>query len=270
MAGAAVSSVAPAPTGLDRQRVAQNFGAAAGRYDQYAALQRNIAAQLKPQWPALAADATVVDLGCGTGHDSEWLSREHALHLVDIAPEMVAAAAARCSGPVQQHCCDVAQFGQLRLQADAIWSGSMLQWAADMPAAAQEIYQSLKPPGALVASLFTEGSLRELEQAWAQVDDEQHVVPLPSIEHTRRAFEDAGFTIAWQQPFSQPLYFDSVADIGRHLRGLGATNALQQRKKGLMGRQQLARLTAALEPFRQPQGIALTWNAWLFKAEKSQ
>jgi malonyl-CoA O-methyltransferase len=253
---------------LDSRRVARNFGDAAKRYDQYAALQRDIALQLRQQWPSLPSQSTAVDLGCGTGHDSEWLSREHRLHLVDIAPEMVAAAAERCAVPAQQHCCDVSEFGQLGLDADAIWTSSMLQWAVDMPAAARAIAESLKPGGSLLASLFTQGSLGELAQAWAAVDNEQHVLPLPPIEGTRQAFAAAGFHITWEQPFSRQLYFGSVAEIGRHLRGLGATNALQQRKKGLMGRQQLARLTEALEPFRDERGIALTWNAWLFKAEK--
>lgn len=263
-----MASAALSPMRLDSQRVARNFGGAAKRYDQYAALQRDIALQLRQQWPSLPSQSTAVDLGCGTGHDSEWLSREHRLHLVDIAPEMVAAAAERCAVPVQQHCCDVSEFGQLGLGADAIWTSSMLQWAVDMPAAARAIAESLKPGGSLLASLFTQGSLGELAQAWAAVDNEQHVLPLPPIESTRQAFAAAGFHITWEQPFSRQLYFGSVAEIGRHLRGLGATNALQQRKKGLMGRQQLARLTEALEPFRDEHGIALTWNAWLFKAEK--
>jgi malonyl-CoA O-methyltransferase len=254
---------------LDSARVARNFGGAAQRYDQYAALQRDIAAQLRLQWPRLPNPATVVDLGCGTGHDSEWLSREHRLHLVDIAPEMVAAAAERCAMPAQQHCCDVSCFGELGLSADAIWTSSMLQWATDMPLAAEAIAANLKPGGSLLASLFTAGSLTELAQAWATVDDAEHVLPLPAIDGTRQAFEAVGLRISWQQPFTRQLHFDSLGDIGRHLRGLGATNALKQRKKGLMGRQQLARLTAALEPFRDEQGIALTWNAWLFKAEKA-
>lgn len=253
---------------VDKSRVAQNFGAAAASYDQHAALQRDIAAELRLQWPQLPETAAVIDLGCGTGYDSEWLSQQHQLHAVDIAQGMLDATAARCQQSVQTHCMDVLQLSQLPVTAEALWSSCMLQWATDMHAAAEAIAATLAPGGQVVAGLFTAGSLTELTQAWEAVDDLPHTVSLPDIESTRQAFESAGFELRWEKRLHTQVHFENLAAVRGHLRGLGATNALQQRAKGLMSRQKLQRLNNALESFRQPQGIPMTWNAWLFKAEK--
>lgn len=144
----------------------------------------------------------------------------------------------------------------------------MLQWAVDMGAAARAMHDSLDEQGVVLASLFSAGSLGQLADAWTAVDSAPHMVALPEPEAVQAAFESNGFQLTWQQPFTAEVYFDSLADIRQHLRGLGATNAVSGRAKGLMSRAKLQRLQAALETFRTAQGIPMTWNAWLFKAEK--
>lgn len=261
MAGPALS--------LDRQRVAQNFGSAAASYDQHAGLQRDLSQQLRALWPALPSDAIVLDLGCGTGYDSHWLQQQSLnVHAIDLSAGMLASTQARCTEYIHVHQLDITAISTLKLKADAAWSCSMLQWAGDLPLAMREIYDSLKSGGEFWGCLFTDGSLSELAEAWKAVDDHPHLSQLPTQLATQKALLDAGFELQWQQAVSTQLHFADLAAIRDHLRGLGATNATQQRRKGLMSRSALKTLTHALESHRQTDGIPLTWNAWMFGARK--
>lgn len=254
---------------LNSKRVAQNFGAAADSYDQHAALQRQLSEQLRQHWPILAAGDSVLDLGCGTGVDSLWLQQQLLnVHAIDLSAGMLAAAQARCGEQLKTHNLDVAAVGSLGIQADAIWSCSMLQWADDLPLAMREIYGALKPGGEFWGCLFTDGSLAELANAWKAVDDQPHLSELPTQTASQSALLGAGFNVHWQQAVNTQLHFTDLAAIRDHLRGLGATNANQQRSKGLMSKSALQKLTQALEQYRQPDGIPLTWNAWMFGARK--
>lgn len=145
----------------------------------------------------------------------------------------------------------------------------MLQWVEDMPTAMQNIHAALEPNSVFLGCLFAQGSLQELRNAWASVDDDSHVVTLPQPQAVESALLAAGFSIQWQQNISTVLHFRNLSAIRDHLRGLGATNATQQRRKGLTGKAALTQLTRSLENSREEAGIPLTWNAWLFKAEKT-
>lgn len=251
--------------------MAQNFSNAAHGYDAHASLQREVGQRLRAHWPSLSPPATVCDVGCGTGYDAAWLGAENNLHLVDVAPAMLAVAADRCApvaATLHTHGCDVQQLQQLGIRADAIWSNSMLQWVSNMPVAAAAIHNSLKPNGTVVAALFTRGSLIELKQAWAAVDDKSHVRELPLADEVCTAFESSGLAICWQERLRLRRYFHSFSDIRAHLRGLGASNVEASRRKGLTTKGQLAKLLNALEEKRDEQGLPVTWEVLMFKAEK--
>ena len=260
MAGAAINLA----------QTAQNFAAAASSYDEHAELQRSIGQALRAQWPALEASSTVLDLGCGTGYDSAWLLQQGLnVQAVDLAEGMLQLAAEKLPA-LTTHCCDVHQLEHLGLVVDAAWSNCMLQWAEDLPKAFAQIHSSLKPEAEFCGSLFTGGSLVELKTAWAEVDDQPHVVEMPSQAEVKAALEHAGFDLLWSETLNTQRYFAGLAAIRDHLRGLGATNTATARAKGLMGRQQLLRLREALEQFRESQGIRISWQAWLFKAKKRE
>lgn len=265
----ASSAINPA---LNFERVASNFGGAAARYDQHAQIQREISHRLREQWPTQSG-GSVIDLGCGTGYDSEWLcQQDYKVHAVDLAEGMLDATSQRCNGNgqlgVTTHLCNVAELNSLNLQTDAIWSNCMLQWAGNLPLAMQQIQHSLKPGGVFVGSLFTADSLTELRQAWRAVDDKPHLIEMPKAEQAQQALTAAGFNLEWNQLFETQAYFDDLSGIRDHLRGLGATNAHQQRQTGLVGKTALATLKAALEKKRNSNGLPISWQAWLFKAVK--
>lgn len=255
---------------LNFQQVANNFGGAAASYDQHAEIQRQIGQLLRQQLPTLGASSQVIDLGCGTGYDSQWLlTQTTQLHAVDIAEGMLQATRQRCGNQLTTYQANVLELGQLDLQADLVWSNCMLQWADDLAAAMQQIAQTLKPGGYVLGSLFSNRSLQQLRQAWRAVDDKPHVIEMPTIESTQAALEAAGFALSWQQRFTTTAHFDDLNQIRDHLRGLGATNTHRQRNAGLVGKQAILKLRQALEQQRQPCGIPLDWEAWLFKAQKT-
>lgn len=249
--------------------VANNFGGAAHSYDQHAAIQRDISQRLRQQCPPTLEAASVIDLGCGTGHDSEWLLTQGAnVHAVDIAAGMLNATADRCNSNITTHLCNVLELADLGLKAELVWSNCMLQWADDLGLAIQQIKRSLKPGGSFIGSLFTDGSLLELRKAWRAVDDQPHLIELPKAEAAKAALLNNGLMLDWEYSFNTTAYFADLNGIRDHLRGLGATNAHQQRNTGLMGKSAIATLRAALDAQRVEQGIPLSWQAWLFKASK--
>lgn len=254
---------------LSFSHVANNFGNAAHSYDLHAAIQRDISRRLRQQCPPTLAATSVIDLGCGTGHDSEWLLAQGAkVHAVDIAAGMLSAAAERCNSNITTHLCNVLDLANLDLEAELIWSNCMLQWADDLGLAMQQIQRCLKPGGSFVGSLFTDGSLRELRKAWRAVDDQPHLIELPKAEAAKSALLRSGLTLDWEYSFNTTAHFEDLNGIRDHLRGLGATNTHKQRNTGLMGKSAITTLRTALDAQRVEQGIPLSWQAWLFKASK--
>ena len=163
---------------VDKNALAQQFSAAAERYDVWATAQAEIAARLMQHIPAELSPALIVDLGCGTGLlSAHLLQRYPAASLVgiDLASGMV------------DHCCnsfpaetavdgksrrarfvvgDVEDRTCLVPQAELVASSCVAQWFADMPATVCMWAKTLAPGGAMAFACLLEGSFCELVEAY--------------------------------------------------------------------------------------------------------
>ncbi len=105
--------------------------------------------------PAPLHGATVLDAGCGSGAQCEWLRSEGAEVVgIDLSPAMVAEARARCGDAGTFLAADLAEpLALLPETIDGITCSLVLHYLADWQVALRSFATVLRPGGWLVASL---------------------------------------------------------------------------------------------------------------------
>lgn len=264
-------SAAPLPAVLDTvQHVARAFGGAASTYDSYAELQRQVADELLLPLASTASVETVLDLGCGTGYCSAVL-REHwplaQLVALDLALPMLASTAARAVPQLQLLCAD-AQHLPLRIASvDLVVSSLTIQWCADLPALFAELFRVLRGGGSVLLSTLGPATLQEVRTAWLHADDAAHVNTFTTLAELHAAATAAGF--AWQARRQLRVrHYDSLRAVAAELRGIGARNLHQARKRGLTTRGSLVRAEQAFASGREAGGIPVSWEVYYLELHK--
>lgn len=272
---------------LDRRAVARAFGRAGPGYDAAARLQTEVRAELLDRLGHFALTPRVVlDAGAGTGATSAQLARrfpDAAVIALDLAHGMLVQAGAhlglraRLSGGrfgqrFARLCGDVHRLPLAGGSVQLAVSNLMLQWSDDLDTALRELHRVLAPGALLTFSTFGPDTLRELREAWAEVDQIAHVNPFVDMHDFGTALVRAGFA-------------EPVLDVDRHvhdhsdplalmreLQQIGAGNARRDRPRGLTGRRRLEAMQAA---YRRQHGrsdgrVTATWEviyATCFRAE---
>jgi len=246
---------------LDRSAVRRAFDRAAPRYDDAADLQREAADELLERLaPVRVTPRTVVDLGCGTGYATRALQKMYRgadVLGVDFAPAM----ARRAHGSWRPGrrplavCADVTRLPLGDASADVLFSNLTFQWVSDLPGLFTELRRVLRPDGVLMFSSFGPDTLAELRAAWAAVDDRVHVHTFPDMHDVGDALLAAGFTDPVMDVDRLRREYGDLRALMRALKGIGASNATVDRKRGLRGRRALERVAdayASLTPDGRP------------------
>lgn len=211
-----------------------------------------------------------VDLGCGTAPFARRLQDRlpgHRWMALDLAPGMLAEARAR--GRLDEWKAICADAGALPFAAESVslvWSSFALQWSASPASALQEIARVLRPSGSACLAMPLAGSLRELREAWAAVDDRPHVNDLASARDWLGAIP-AGLALSEDRVLSFTEHYPDLGAIHRTLKGSGAHH-VRGARSGLTGRERFRVLTRAYEQKRQPAGLPLTWEVLFLVLEK--
>jgi len=243
-------------------------------------LRREIAARMHERLLLVkTAPARVLDAGCGAGHDLVRLQRTYPAAQVlgvDAAAAMARAAAALApaAGALNQLlgrllpakagtdllCGD---FGDLPLgpnSVDLVWSNLALLWHPQPDRVFAEWRRVLRVDGLLMFSSFGPDTLRELRTAFAAVDDAPHALPFVDMHDFGDQLVEAGFSTPVMDMEVITVTYDTAQALLADVRALGG-NPLATRRRGLMGRAALARLMAALEAQRRPDGkLALSFE----------
>jgi len=105
--------------------------------------------------PRPLTGATVLDAGCGSGAQCEWLLSEGAEVVgIDLSPAMVAEARKRCAGRGEFVVADLAEPLALEpASVDGITSSLVLHYLADWQVVLRSFASVLRPGGWVVASL---------------------------------------------------------------------------------------------------------------------
>ncbi|WP_077530603.1 methyltransferase domain-containing protein [Vreelandella utahensis] len=248
---------------VSRQRVSDDFGAAAESYDAAARLQQRVALDLLARMN-VPGGGVGLDLGCGTGFSLPELERRLApreLIAADLSPGMIDHARAQRGVDARWLVADAANVPLASGSLDWIQSSLMIQWCEDTGAVAREMARLLGSDGEAHLATLVDGTLTELESAWEEADPGRrhvnHFLTRAELE-TRLAEGFEGVTVD-----VEPLvlwYPDVMALLGE-LKTLGASYKDEQRHRGALGPGRLKAMRRAYDRHRDPQyGVPATWQ----------
>jgi SAM-dependent methyltransferase len=133
---------------------------------------------------------------------------------------------------------------------DLVASALALQWVNDLPGTLAQIRRTLKPDGLLLAALPGGDTLNELRQCLAIAEDEieggasPRVAPFVEVRALGSLLQRAGFALPVTDVDRLTVRYAGLADLFRDLRRMGATNALNERRRTPLKRATLARAEA--------------------------
>lgn len=257
--------------GIDKKEVARSFGRAAAAYDAHAVLQREVTGRLAERLELMSISPNrVLDLGCGTGHGLSMLGRSFPkaeVIALDIALPMLEAARGKApsaslldrivrgikgKATADTHflCADIERLPLRKSCANLVWSSLALQWMNDPEATFRELHRVSAPGGLLMFSTFGPDTLKELRQAFSQVDGGSHVSRFVDMHDIGDMLVHAGFQHPVMEMEVLTLTYADLISLMRDLKGLGAHNASVERRRGMMGKSSWQKLEKAYEAFR--------------------
>jgi malonyl-CoA O-methyltransferase len=251
--------------------VSRSFGAAAGHYEEFAHLQRYMGTQLLRKTQAVlpmhTRFETCVDLGCGTGFFSpevaELFGAESVIGL-DISEGMLQQAVSHKVDlkSVYFTAGDAEALPFANNSLNAVFSNLAVQWCKSVSVLFAELMRSVDSGGVVALSTLLEGSLAELKQSWATVDDEQHVNSFLELADYRNAAASIGFELLDIEQEAITLEYDQTLDLMRDLKGVGAHNISTDRPKRLTGKNKIKKVVDAYENYRLNSGrLPATYQA---------
>lgn len=233
------------------------FDRAAASYDNAAGVQREICARLATLMhacPPLGAPQRLVDAGCGTGYGLQRLAEHFPAAqciAVDFAPAMLQRAVKHnAAWPL---CADLQALPLRDGCVDALWSSLALQWCE--PARALSEFARILRRGA-TAWIATLGpnTLHELRAAFAQVDDEAHVLDFRAAEEWAEIARAAGFDVITLQRDTACVRAPDLRGVISHLKGIGA-HRFDTAPRRSLGRPQWRLLEQAYAAHRDASGL---------------
>ncbi len=255
--------------------VARSFGNAAAHYDDVAVLQRQTGDELLDRLSLVTLQPKrVLDLGVGTGRNLTLLAKRYPnaqMLALDIAPAMLQQARQRyqkASGikrwlPYSNMpfylAGDAEKLPLADNSVDLIFANLALQWC-DPRISLAEIQRVLRPDGLLMFTTLGPDTLRELRQAWAEVDDYPHVNMFYDMHDVGEAMMAAGLAEPVLDTDRYTLTYDSAMALMKDLKVLGARNVNSGRRRGLTGKNTIKQVGDAYETFRRDGVLPATYE----------
>jgi trans-aconitate 2-methyltransferase len=203
-------------------------------YDESSQPQQAWASEVLARLKGIAPDATVLDVGCGTGRVTEVLAAlvpQGRVLAMDASGDMVALARRRLGDRAEVWCQDVLDL-ELREPVDAIVSTAALHWVTDHDRLWARLAQALRPGGALEVQCGGEGNIARVRGVIAAVAGDfapELVGWSPWVfagpQETERRLREAGLipTRCWLE--ERPTY---PQDVGAFVRTSILTAHLQR------------------------------------------
>lgn len=254
--------------------MAHSFSQAAKNYDQVAGLQRLAADQLISKSADLH-QGWVLDIGSGTGYISAQLADVEAVTKVtglDIAQGMLNYAQSRHhSSKLNWQLGDAQQIPLVLPDSaksyDLVISSLAIQWCKNLNHLFSGVAHCLTEGGSFHCATLGPQTLHQLKWAWSQVDDYQHVNDFVPLETLRAALANHFLEVEIEcQPIE--LKCESVQQLMKDLKKLGASNHNAHAAKGLMGVGRLRKMILAYESLQDDKGqLPVTYEVYYIKAK---
>lgn len=244
----------------EKRAVRRSFERAAQTYDRNNVLQCEVGLRLlKHLDPMRVQPAVTVDLGCGTGMFFDPLRERFPktrIVGVDFAHTMLRKAARRTppwrrlfGSQPRLVCGDGERLPLASGMAGFVFSNLALQWMRPELVFA-EVARVLAVDGLFLFATFGPDTLRELREAFREVDGHGHVNTFIDMHDLGDALVHAGFADPVMEMEMITLEYACVEAVARDLKAIGARNALPDRPRGLSGRGRWRQVIANYEKLR--------------------
>lgn len=254
----------------EKKKIADSFSKAAKTYDKAAALQKCVADKMMHLIPD--GQDFIVDLGCGTGYCTEQLSKKNGNSVVgmDIAAGMIEQAKTKCRA--QWVLGDIENLPFAYSSINGFVSSLSVQWCESIEQVFVQIYDTLKDNGFFLFSTLGPKTLHELNTAWRHADsgNHVHVNQFVDSDYLTEAILRSGLSVDIFMREEQVFHYQTVVDLMRDLKNIGAHNINSGRNLGLTGRKKLAALTESYECFRREEDNTLpaTYEVYYYLLKK--
>ena len=266
--------VAPAPVSgafVDARQVRRAFSRAAAGYDDAAQIDREIGRRMLERLDYVKiAPSCILDLGCGSGAAALALQQRYPqarMLAVDSAEGMLrqgrqAGRALRWLLPfvrtkgAQRLCADAAALPLPAASTEFVWSNLMLPWVDDPLPVLREAHRVLATDGLLMFTTFGPDTLRELRAAFD--DGGVHTQRFADMHDLGDMLVESGFADPVMDMEMLTVTYDSVDALVAELRATGATCAMADRRRGLMGKRAWQAMRAAYEAMRRDGRLPAT------------
>ncbi len=257
----------------DKKQIRQSFSSAAESYDALASLQRKVALQLQSYLTEQDVSGKMMDLGCGTGFFSQQIVNmkpPEQLLMVDIALAMLQFSRIKLSAytELQYLCADAEKLPLQSETLDQIVSSLALQWCSRLDVVFDSFNRILKANGSLLFSTFGPSTLHELKQAWADVDDYDHVNSFYSAAQIESFLHQAGFKNINLESRLYVSSYPSVLALMQELKGIGAHTVLSNRNQKPTRKSSMQAMIAAYEKRTNQGTIPASYEILFVSAEK--
>jgi SAM-dependent methyltransferase len=131
---------------------------------------------------------------------------------------------------------------------DLVVSALALQFVNDLPGALIQIRRALKPDGLFLAAMLGGDTLTELRQSFAEAEAEveggvsPHVAPFTDVREMGALLQRAGLALPVTDVDRLTVRYSSAFTLMAELRRMGATNALDERRRTPLRRATLLRM----------------------------
>ncbi|MBT8423058.1 MAG: methyltransferase domain-containing protein [Gammaproteobacteria bacterium] len=196
----------------------------------------------------------ILDLGAGTGAVTRELQRlypDAACIALDWSPAMLREAPADTAHRI---CADGHHLPLADDSVDIVVSNMMLPGCNDPQRIFSEAQRVLRSPGLFLFNTLGPDTLRTLQRAWSKVDDAPHVHVFADMHNVGDALVQAGFREPVMDVEHVRINYRDLNRLFADLRAVGATNRLQNRRRGLTTPRLWQRMLAAADQLRNEDG----------------
>lgn len=188
----------------------------------------------------------IVDLGTATGRafdqlqlrfpDSRVIELDWSLNMLDCGTR----------SERDRVCADAHQLPFADASIDIIFSNLLLPGCADPEQIFSEARRVLRHPGLFLFSTLGPDTLKQIQRAWATVDDFAHVTKQADMHNVGDALVKAGFRDPVMDVEMLTINYRDVSKLITDLRAAGAVNRAANRNPGLTTPRQWKRFSANL------------------------
>jgi malonyl-CoA O-methyltransferase len=231
----------------------RRFDRAAASFDSVDFVHRKTAAGLIERLEPVVIEARkILDLGGATGkasHDLRRRFRGSRVIVLDASHEMLRQAAQKKAwfSPVSVLQGDAQALPLRTGSLDIAYSNLLLPWINDLTAMFSEVARVLRKGGLFVFSTLGPDSLSELREAWATVDNGQHINLFPDMHDIGDGLVRAGLRDPVLDTDYLNVSYRDTTSLYRDLTLLGARNSLSGRSRALTGKARFRNMENALK-----------------------